>query len=204
MNTVSSQDDFRAPLRQALWCGTIPLIAGALTVLAWQFYDSDFLIAIGFLIIMVGLFLFLVGMFAVWDYQKRARQESEVPHKSIWRNTLLTSGLLLFNFPAALLCIFLTLSTPSHYVVVITNESAQTLSRIELVSGSETILMAPIQPGESDSCDFRNIVEWDLVLNAMHGDVVVEETIDEYTTNMRTTNRVTVRPDGSIHSELLF
>lgn len=44
---------------------------------------------------------------------------------------------------------------------------------------------------------FRDIGEWHLTLHAMHGTHVVNQVLDEYTTNLETIRRVTLLADGS-------
>lgn len=173
------------------------MLLGVLILLLWLANNSTVYLVAGVMVTVVGTFLVLLGAFSLLQFRRYAKLDQRFSKKKITTSTLLASTLLLSNFPAAATCVVLSGIADSNYVVIIQNDSALPLRNIRLEAASETIHMDTILPGDSALCTFSDIGEWDLTLHAVHGTEVVEQVLDEYTTNLDTVRRVTLLADGS-------
>lgn len=86
-----------------LSCGLTPLIAGSVIFIAWLSTREDWLVLAGMYNLMLGLALFTCGLIFLFTYgQKELKDGRAYPIK----RSLISLGILLFNFPAAALALY--------------------------------------------------------------------------------------------------
>ncbi|MCP4254413.1 MAG: hypothetical protein GY775_13600 [Candidatus Scalindua sp.] len=129
----------------SLASGLIPLTTGCLIFFSWLVIRADWLMLAGIYNIMAGLALFVCGLGFLLVYgQKERKSGNRYPLK----RTLISLGILLFNFPAAALALYsaeyiITTSTAT----VINNSSFEVIDMV-LIEREQSYPFPPIAPGQ--------------------------------------------------------
>ena len=121
------------PLRLALVCGLLPLVAGTAVFLAWIATDHAWLVGVGSLVATSGAILVLAGLAALTLDMRRARSAG----RRRWHaRTVVVLALLLSNIAAFLLYAATALAMIDADLVTLTNSGATPIGPIEITDPS--------------------------------------------------------------------
>jgi len=121
---------------------------------------------IGIYIIVTGLALLVFGLGSLLVYVQKERKES---NKYPFKRALIALGIILFNFPAAVLALY-----SAHYIIststaTVINNSSFEVSDMVLIERDQSYSFPPIAPGQQVTEDFHfkyeGQVEYKLSLN---------------------------------------
>lgn len=143
-------------------------MTGGLIFVSWLVSRADWLMQAGIYNIQVGLVLFIAGLGCLMVYGLQARKSGHCyPIKQVG----ILLGILLFNFPAAILGVLSVMYIVSVSVVTVFNHSAFEVTDLVLKERDRTYHFPPIAPGEEVTEYFRfkyeGGVEYKLSLNGV-------------------------------------
>lgn len=129
----------------SLICGLAPLVIGVLIFFSWLVIRADWLMLAGAYNILAGLVFFVCGLLILFAYGHKERKKgNSYPIK----RSLISLGILLFNFPAALLAIYSADYVNGTSVATVINNSSFEAKDLTLSERDQSYSLSPIAPGQ--------------------------------------------------------
>jgi hypothetical protein len=129
----------------SLASGLTPLIAGCIIFLSWLATRADWLMLAGVYNIMAGLALFVCGLGFLLVYgQKERKLTDRYPVK----RTLISLGILLFNFPVAALALYSAEYIISTSTAIVINNSPFEITDLVISEREQSYPFPPIAAGQ--------------------------------------------------------
>jgi|GEM_PF-2810433 len=171
---------YRFLLITAYFAWGIPLIAGTIC-LAGYWVTRDLLFpSVGIVVLIAGFFLALAGVACAAGYILANRDLRGIDRKKGQRRAYLAAGLLIVNFPVALLYVLLGGYLGNRIHLEVTNTSSQPMDRIVVVSSSARLDIGSLDPGEEISFYFNPRTEGKVSIQVASGQTVKEAEITGY------------------------
>ncbi len=120
-------------------------MVGCLIFFGWLGTRADWLIFAGIYNIMAGLVLFLFGLLCLFVYGQKERKSGNAYPV---RRSLISLGLLLFNFPAAALALYSVQYVMSTSVVTVQNNSSFEVIDLALTEKDFSYPFPAVGPGQ--------------------------------------------------------
>lgn len=163
-------------LKCAIALGASPLIIGTLIYFAWRLARWNWLALMGLMTILIGIFCFIAGALCLIIHLKREARASRFSPM----NALLVGGLLIANFPVAILYAYSAIDISTRYTVRVYNDSNHTIdSFIILGPGVETEL-GPILSGQKAIQHNHITTDGSLSFTAKQQDVSFNSELEGY------------------------
>ncbi|MCL2646835.1 MAG: hypothetical protein FWD61_07490 [Phycisphaerales bacterium] len=147
----------RVFFRVAKICAILPMAIGLTILVLYYFFDWDFLVPVGGLMLFVGTFIILtgIGLTITWCIRQYfAAKRLGIPVR--WRTGVFLTFLLLANFPVAFFCLAVGgYLVDSHVSVCVSNETADDLTNVTVRAAWFSRSIGTIRPGNSRYVDIR-------------------------------------------------
>jgi hypothetical protein len=129
----------------SLTSGLIPLATGCLIFFSWLVTRADWLMLAGIYNIITGLALFVCGLFFLLVY---GQNERKLNNGYPLERTLISLGVLLFNFPAAVLALYSAEYIISSSTATVINSSSFEVTDMVLIEREQSYPFPSIAPGQ--------------------------------------------------------
>lgn len=176
-------------------CGVTPLLVGTSVFVLWLITQWTILEEIGIFTIIGGIVLFSIGAIALVLHTLGRNKTSEV-RSSLCRENTRAAGILLLNFPVALLIVFLVSHIQSYYTIIVKNDSSYQIDNFVINSTGNIILVGIIPSRQSVKKKFK-VGEGRITFKASINGKVFEDTIEGYVSGSGDKKVVTIRQDQS-------
>lgn len=158
----------------------VPILAGTIC-LAGYWLTRDLLYpSVGIVVLISGFFLALIGIACVAVYIFLNRESPDADRKRGRRRATIASGLLILNFPVALLYVMSGGYLGNRIYVEVINRSPQELDQIVVVSSRDRLDVGSLVPGEKTFAYFNPRVEGKVGIQITAGRIVKEAEITGY------------------------
>jgi hypothetical protein len=199
LRQISAPGPMTREYRISLWCGALPLAWGASIFALWYLTRAGFLTEAGLVTLAGGCLLFVVGMINLWRHLLWEYRLGIVSRRRLLRQGLLSGGLLLSNFPAAVAIIVAAVSVATAYTVRVQNQSGQVVSDCRVTGGGVTEELGTLRAGEPAVRRVWFSTDGTLGFEARLGHQSLDGTIEGYvTSSLGGDTTVTIQPNGSI------
>jgi hypothetical protein len=129
----------------SLICGLTPLVLGGMIFFSWLVIRANWLMLAGGYNILAGLVFFICGLLFLLAYgQKERKKGNAYPVK----RSLISLGILLSNFPAAVLAIYSADYVNGTSVATVINNSSFEAKDLVLSERDQSYSFPPISPGQ--------------------------------------------------------
>ncbi len=136
----------------AIKFGLIPLVAGISCLLLWLPTRAEVLETIFVLVIMIGTGLVSFGLLFLMVFFFNESKQLQLSRRETWKRTLVALAVLLINFPAAVLCLWIATYYGSQLILIVENDTDHAIVAAEIsgggVRGFHGPLGAPGAPAE--------------------------------------------------------
>lgn len=112
---------------------------------SWLVIRADWLMIAGVYNILAGLVFFVCGLSFLFAYGHKERKKG---HTYPIKRSLISLGILLFNFPAAVLAIYSAEYVKGTSVATVINNASFEVKDLVLIERDQTYLFPPIAPGQ--------------------------------------------------------
>ncbi len=129
----------------SLASGLTPLTIGCLIFFSWLVTRADWLVLAGIYNITAGLALFFCGLGFLFVY---GRIERKLGNNYPIKRTLISLGILLFNFPVAALALYSAEYIISTNTAAVINNSSYEVTDMVLSEREQSYPFPPITPGQ--------------------------------------------------------
>ncbi len=182
----------------SLISGLAPLTIGFLIFFGWLSTRADCLMFAGTYNIMAGLAFFLFGLVCLFVY---GQQERESGNAYPVKKSLISLGVLLFNFPAAALALYSAYYVTSTSVATVQNNSSFEVNDLVLTERDLSYPLPPIGPGQEITeyvhFKYEGSVDYRLTLNGS----IKEGIMFGYVSNgMGGSATLVIKRDGTIET----
>jgi len=191
---------YRSLLIAAYLTWGLPLIAGTICLAGYGVTRDLFFPSVGIVVLIAGFFLALAGIACVAGYLFANRDTPNIDRKKGRRRAYLASGLLILNFPVAVLYVMLGGYLGNRIHIEVTNTSSQPVDQIVVVSSRARLDIGSLAPGENISVYFNPRVEGKVSIQVASGKTVKEAEITGYAAAFgMDDSRIVIAPDMKIH-----
>jgi len=179
----------------AIFCGITPLLVGTTIFVLWLTTRWSKLEGFGIFTIFGGIVLFAIGVISLVIHTVGQNKIHEGRSKLIIENTK-AAGLLLLNFPVALLIIYLVSYFQSFYILTIRNNTSYSVNNFVLSSTGNNISIGSIPSNQAVTTKFR-VGEGSITFKTSINGKALEGTIDGYVSGSGDKKIVTFLQDQS-------
>jgi hypothetical protein len=190
---------YRILLISGFICWGVPLLAATIGLFAYWRTHAQFLVNIGFLLLVIGFILGLAGIGCVLLFLLLNMRSAEPERQKGRRNGFIGIGLILLNIPLALLYSFGGGHLASQIYLEIVNDSPYRLNQVLIISAAYRLDLGELDPGEEIDTYYSPKAESDVKIQIVSNNQVKEATISGYAAMFGLDDsRITVTKDSEI------
>ena len=171
---------YRVLLISGFICWGGPLLAATIGLFAYWQTHAQFLVDIGFLLLVIGFILGLVGIGCVLLFLLLNMRSAEPERQKGRRKGFIAIALILLNVPIALSYIFVGGHLASQIYLEIDNESPYRLNQVVIISTAYRLDLGGLEPGKKIDTYYNPKQESDVKIQIVSNNQVKEATISGY------------------------
>jgi hypothetical protein len=180
-------------------CWGAPLLAATIDLFAYWQTHTQFLVDIGFLLLVVGFILGLVGIGCVLLFLLLNIRSAEPERREGRRISIKAITLILLNIPIALIYVFIGGHLASKIYLEIINESPYRLNQVVIISAAYRLDLNELAPDEKIDIDYNPRAESSVKVQIVSNNQVKEAIITGYASMLGQYDcRIVVTKDSEI------
>ena len=190
---------YRGLLISGFICWGGPLLAATIVLFAYWQTHAEFLLDIGFLLLVAGFILVLVGIGCVLLFLLLNMRSAEPERREGRRISIKAMTLILLNIPIAFFYILVGTHLASKIFLEIVNESPYRLNQVVILSATQRQDLGKLDPGEKIETYYHPRQETDVKIQIVSNNQVKEATITGYASMLgQDDSRIIVSKDSEI------
>ncbi len=163
-------------------CGAFPLLLGSMIYATWSFTRWSWLEVTGMIVIAVGTLMVTIGTGLLARYLSRIRRIGSLARNKNWIKVFLASGLLLANFPVAIIYTISAIQIKTRYTLRVSNESGNAIESLLIKGPGVRMELGQIAPGQKIVHELEFSGDGSLDFVARQRQHEFSGTVDEYVT----------------------
>ena len=190
---------FKVLLISGFICWGGPLLAATIVLFAYWQTHAEFLLDIGFLLLVAGFILGFVGIGCVLLFLLLNMRSVEPERREGRRISIKAITLILLNIPIAVVYVFVGGHLASKIYLEIINESPYRLNQVVIISAEQRQDLGELESGEKIEIYHHPRQESDVKIQIVSKNQVKEAMITDYATMLGLDDsRITVTKDSEI------
>ena len=161
-------------------CWGVPLLAATIGLFAYWQTRAQFLVDIGFLLLVAGFILTIVGIGCVLLFLLLNMRSTEPERQTGRRRGFIAMALILLNIPVALVYVFVGGHLASRIYLEIVNESPYRLNQVLIINIAHREELGELDPGEKIETYYKLRQEGGVRIQISLNNQVKEATITDY------------------------
>lgn len=190
---------YRVLLISGFICWGFPQLAATIGLFAYWQTRAQFLVNIGFLLLVVGFILGLVGIGCVLLFLLLNMRSAQPERQKGRSNGCRAITLILSNVPLAFFYILLGSGLASQIYLEIVNQSPYRLNQVVIIAAAYRLDLGELAPGEKIDTYYNPAAESGIKIQIVSNNQVKEAIITDYTTMFGSDDsRIIVSQDSEI------
>ncbi len=184
--------------RLSIFFGLLPQVIGGCIFVLWYFTRADGFVSAGIVTIVCGAFSVLNAFFFLVAYLYRERRRN-TSARILFKKGLISGGVMIANFPLALLLVHVVLTIMTMYHLTIRNESSSPVSRMVITAPGISKILEQLEPNERIAQQFHFEQDGDLRYSFCQNETEYAGIIEGYVTHSQGGKAVLVIQDDGKH-----